>query len=584
MTAFSLRLTNGANAVSQLHAETANAHLAGHRRRTRSWAITNGVHGPTWVGAPVVELFARHLDADLDDARRGQRRRTASGSASTASRPTTCGRRTSARSASSRSSSAAGCAASSPATARRRRSWPSSTTALDPGDLDDRLRPAVRDLQAGRPAVHATWTAWRACCGTRTGPSRSSSPARPIPADRPGQRVIQEIFQRSRSAELRGRVFILEDYDMRVGRFLVQGVDVWLNNPRRPLEASGTSGMKAAAERRAEHERARRLVGRGLHRRQRLGHRRPRDDHRRGGPGLGRRPGPLPASSRTSSMPALLRARRGGRAARAGSSVMRRSMATHALAVLDDADAPGIHRAAVPARGRRRGPAAGGPPARRSRRPADGRGAADLAGARAPQPPAGRELRLGLRRGLRAGLRADDRGARAPSRRPPVAPLHRPAAGVAGRRAAGRHRATCARWSSAGRSRSWAAGFYEPVLASLPERDRVGQLARMADELERRSGGGRAARGWRSASGSRTCRPRSSRRATSGRSSTTRISAPPRSPRRTCGARTRPRTRAACCASSAPSRACATGSRSATSTRSSTTCASTPPRPATGSG
>jgi starch phosphorylase len=66
------------------------------------------------------------------------------------------------------------------------------------------------------------------------------------PADRPGQRVIQEIFQRSRSPQLRGRVFILENYDMRVGRFLVQGVDVWLNNPRRPLEASGTSGMKAA--------------------------------------------------------------------------------------------------------------------------------------------------------------------------------------------------------------------------------------------------------------------------------------------------------------------------------------------------
>ena len=42
-------------------------------------------------------------------------------------------------------------------------------------------------------------------------------------------------------------MFILEDYDIRIARFLVQGVDVWLNNPRRPLEASGTSGMKAAA-------------------------------------------------------------------------------------------------------------------------------------------------------------------------------------------------------------------------------------------------------------------------------------------------------------------------------------------------
>jgi len=67
------------------------------------------------------------------------------------------------------------------------------------------------------------------------------------PADRPGQRVIQELFTRSRSPQLLGRVFVVEDYDVRVARFLVQGVDVWLNNPRRPLEASGTSGMKAAA-------------------------------------------------------------------------------------------------------------------------------------------------------------------------------------------------------------------------------------------------------------------------------------------------------------------------------------------------
>jgi len=66
------------------------------------------------------------------------------------------------------------------------------------------------------------------------------------PADRPGQQVIQSIFERSRSPELRGRVFVLEDYDIRVAKLLVRGVDVWLNNPRRPLEASGTSGMKAS--------------------------------------------------------------------------------------------------------------------------------------------------------------------------------------------------------------------------------------------------------------------------------------------------------------------------------------------------
>jgi starch phosphorylase len=66
------------------------------------------------------------------------------------------------------------------------------------------------------------------------------------PADRPGQAIIQEIFQASLGSQFAQRIVFLEDYDMRVGRHLVQGVDLWLNNPRRPLEASGTSGMKAA--------------------------------------------------------------------------------------------------------------------------------------------------------------------------------------------------------------------------------------------------------------------------------------------------------------------------------------------------
>jgi starch phosphorylase len=66
------------------------------------------------------------------------------------------------------------------------------------------------------------------------------------PADRPGQDLIQHIFQLSQQPPFRGRVFFLENYDFRIGKMLVQGVDVWLNTPRRPLEASGTSGQKAA--------------------------------------------------------------------------------------------------------------------------------------------------------------------------------------------------------------------------------------------------------------------------------------------------------------------------------------------------
>jgi starch phosphorylase len=67
------------------------------------------------------------------------------------------------------------------------------------------------------------------------------------PADLAGQELIAQIFRLANSAEFRGRVVFLEDYDMHIARVLYQGVDVWLNNPRRPLEASGTSGQKAAA-------------------------------------------------------------------------------------------------------------------------------------------------------------------------------------------------------------------------------------------------------------------------------------------------------------------------------------------------
>ena len=66
------------------------------------------------------------------------------------------------------------------------------------------------------------------------------------PADEPGKMLIQEVYRIVKKAENGGRLVFLEDYDMNLARYLVQGVDVWMNNPRRPNEASGTSGMKAA--------------------------------------------------------------------------------------------------------------------------------------------------------------------------------------------------------------------------------------------------------------------------------------------------------------------------------------------------
>ncbi len=66
------------------------------------------------------------------------------------------------------------------------------------------------------------------------------------PADEPGQQLIRQIANLSHQREFEGRILLLEDYDLHVARRLVAGVDVWLNNPIYPLEASGTSGMKAA--------------------------------------------------------------------------------------------------------------------------------------------------------------------------------------------------------------------------------------------------------------------------------------------------------------------------------------------------
>jgi starch phosphorylase len=230
--------------VSKLHAETANATWQEIAPRG-VLAITNGVHSPTWVGGPVRELFERYLDADLDDldgstsATRWWERIDRIPAAELwqahlrQKRELAVFARGRLRTQFARHGEAP-------------RTLEQLGSALDPGILT--IGFARRFATYKRAGMIFTDTERLARLLT--------DPSRPVqlvfagkahPADRPGQAVIQEIFGRTRSPEFRGHVFILEDYDMRIGRFLVQGVDVWLNNPRRPLEASGTSGMKAAA-------------------------------------------------------------------------------------------------------------------------------------------------------------------------------------------------------------------------------------------------------------------------------------------------------------------------------------------------
>ena len=66
------------------------------------------------------------------------------------------------------------------------------------------------------------------------------------PRDNEGKELIKQVIQFAKHADVRHRIIFLEDYDINIGRHLVQGVDVWLNTPRRPYEACGTSGIKAA--------------------------------------------------------------------------------------------------------------------------------------------------------------------------------------------------------------------------------------------------------------------------------------------------------------------------------------------------
>ena len=109
------------------------------------------------------------------------------------------------------------------------------------------------------------------------------------PADEGGKKLIQEIVRFADDPEVRHRIVFLPNYDIAMAQPLYPGCDVWLNNPLRPYEACGTSGHEGGAERRPEPLDPRRLVGRVVRRRQRLGdpvgrrRRRPRPPRRHRG-------------------------------------------------------------------------------------------------------------------------------------------------------------------------------------------------------------------------------------------------------------------------------------------------------------
>jgi glycogen phosphorylase len=239
MTVLALRSASRRNGVSQLHGKVSKEMWGGVGLTLRDVpplaemeAITNGVHTATWVGPEMGALFDRQLGRDwrtLPDLRTNW---------------------------------------SDLASIDRSALW-SARTAQRARLLE---RVEAMSLHEGLGGLHPDVTPERAlvlgfarrfATYKRAGlilsdPERlvqlMDGADRPIvvvfagkahPRDDPGKQLVQRIVQASRDGRFRGRLVFLQNYDVEIARLLVQGSDVWMNTPRRPQEASGTSGMKA---------------------------------------------------------------------------------------------------------------------------------------------------------------------------------------------------------------------------------------------------------------------------------------------------------------------------------------------------
>jgi len=244
MTVLGLRLSRRANAVSSLHGEVSRAMWTGlspgkHEDSVPIGHITNGVHVPSWLAPQMFRLYDRHLGTGwhlrsseaeiwdgIDDVDDGELWET---HLNLKSRLVEFVRRRAVKQAMRRDE---------PVEALQRLERVLSPDALTIGF-------------ARRFATYKRANLFLADIERLA--SLVNDPKRPVqfvfagkahPHDEPGKRVLQQIASLMRDSQFADKFVFVEDYDINVGRYLVQGVDVWLNNPRRPLEASGTSGQK----------------------------------------------------------------------------------------------------------------------------------------------------------------------------------------------------------------------------------------------------------------------------------------------------------------------------------------------------
>ena len=246
MTVLALRMSGQANGVSKLHGEISRAmwqpvwpDLAVDEIPITH--VTNGVHAPTWTPMELNQLFRKYLgpdwlekhddpaiwerlndvpDSELWDLHLGQKRKMVGYFRELARRRWIDG-------------------ANDPTQVMTR------GTFLDPEALTIGFARRFATYKRAMLIFRDVERLQRLMLDIHR-PVQFVFAGKAHPEDDPGKQLIQNVYNLAKNHRFGGRIAFIEDYDMHMARYLVQGVDVWLNTPRRPREASGTSGQKAA--------------------------------------------------------------------------------------------------------------------------------------------------------------------------------------------------------------------------------------------------------------------------------------------------------------------------------------------------
>jgi starch phosphorylase len=244
MTVMALKLSRASNGVSQLHGEVSREmwqHLwpATPRHEAPITAITNGVHADTWLALMMSELFDEFLGENWRDHLADPKfwRKVEKIPHEVLWQVKQEMKHDLIEFARERLAEQYRRAGASAAKIK------AAESVLDPGALTIGF---ARRFAAYKRAdlIFSDMKRLEQLVNNSKRPVQIIFAGKAHPADLGGRKILQRVYRMTQRPALRDKVILLEDYDMNVGRMLVQGVDLWLNNPRRPMEASGTSGQK----------------------------------------------------------------------------------------------------------------------------------------------------------------------------------------------------------------------------------------------------------------------------------------------------------------------------------------------------